>query len=77
MLGILTDVQEKFVSSQVNALIPPTGGAAFPKAPHRKLSKVLHTLHKQHTMHVSCITFDLQLIQRTDVSCTLQQGVAM
>ena len=40
MLGILTNVQEKVVNGHVTAPSAPVGGMAFPKATHRKLSKV-------------------------------------
>ena len=40
MLGILTDVQERDISGIAKAPAPPTGGVAFPKATHRKLSRV-------------------------------------
>lgn len=43
MLGILTDVQEKPVSGHISAPSAPAGGSAFPKATHRKLSKVCTT----------------------------------
>lgn len=51
VLEILTNVQEKLVSSQANAVVPPTGGAAFPKATHRKLSKVCPNMFQQRITH--------------------------
>ena len=41
MLGILTNVQEKPALGHVAPPSAPAGGAAFPKAMHRKLSKVI------------------------------------
>lgn len=61
MLGILTDVQEKPVNGQVSAPIPPTGGAAFPKATHRKQSKVCQSAccsssHAAQCAYASAVT---------------------
>jgi hypothetical protein len=41
MLGILTNVQEKLALGYVAPPNAPTEGAAFPKATHRKLLKVI------------------------------------
>ena len=41
MLGILSNVQEKPAHGHVAPPSAPAGGAAFPKATHRKLSKVI------------------------------------
>lgn len=44
LLGILTNVQEKLALGHVAPPSGPAGGAAFPKATHRKLSKVVHII---------------------------------
>ncbi len=44
MLGILTNVQEKPALGHVAPPSAPAGGAAFPKATHRKLSKVINLI---------------------------------
>ena len=44
MLGILTDVQEKPALGHDAPPSAPAEGAAFPKATHRKLSKVIKVL---------------------------------
>jgi len=44
MLGILTNVQEKPALGHVAPPSAPIGGTAFPKATHRKLSKVIKVI---------------------------------
>ncbi len=80
MLGIVSNVQEKPAPGHAAPPSAPAGGAAFPKATHRKLSKVIKvTQAVQIGMHPcpvaqACGTFMCSLCALFTVRTVRTQG---
>ncbi len=70
MLSILTNVQEKPVNNIAAPPSAPVGGTAFPKATHRKLSKVSPHMHAELFYIDTCQLLCCHVRNVLDLSCS-------